>query len=355
MISDADKNQILNSFVKNIAAISDKEYQKRVWVLAEGTECDDIDDTICDFFDEDYVLEKYKEFGITEEQHKLLLALHRKLRRFADTFGVYSPGKSTGELIQLPEWQEIINLAKDVLKVFDYKEQTTNTCINRKEILEGFLDNLQRISDREYQIRIWIEGRGPECHDFDEAVCDFFGDSDSILEHYKDFGLTKAQQWALKNFRDRFKAFSDENNLPQEFITSQEWEEITNLAKDLLKMFGYQKKEEKNHIFNGFLKDVTWVSNRDHEEKIRAFAEEPKEDDLDKTISRLIETSVSIMENYKNFEITNDQYNLIKNFHAQLKVFFIENSFLRDAHEWEEIRKTAKEILKAFNCEGKPL
>ncbi len=88
-----------------------------MWVQAEGPECDDIDDTVCDFFDEDYILDKYKDFGITESQHKLLMTLYEKLRKFTDTFGVYSPQKSTEKLIQLPEWQEIKEVSKKYLTV----------------------------------------------------------------------------------------------------------------------------------------------------------------------------------------------------------------------------------------------
>ena len=50
--------------------------------------------------------------------------------------------------------------------------------IDREQILISVLETIKDISDKEYQRRVWIEGRGPECHDFDEAVCDFFGDGD---------------------------------------------------------------------------------------------------------------------------------------------------------------------------------
>lgn len=120
MINTANKKQILESFIENIACISDEKYQERVWVRAEGPECDDIDDAVCDFFDEDYILEKHKDFGITEKQYELLMALHKKLRRFTDTFGIYSPEKSTEELIQLPQWQEIRNISKKVLNAFNW-------------------------------------------------------------------------------------------------------------------------------------------------------------------------------------------------------------------------------------------
>ena len=67
MLSNEVRRQILDSFIENIAGMSDEEYKERVWVSAEGPECDDIDDTIYDFFDEDYVLEKHQDFGVTEK------------------------------------------------------------------------------------------------------------------------------------------------------------------------------------------------------------------------------------------------------------------------------------------------
>ncbi len=42
--------------------------------------------------------------------------------------------------------------------------------------------------DRQYRQRAWIRG---EEADFDKAVRLFFGEGDSILENYKNFGLQK--------------------------------------------------------------------------------------------------------------------------------------------------------------------
>jgi hypothetical protein len=111
--------------------------------------------------------------------------------------------------------------------------------INRKEVVKGFLHNLYRISNKEYQKRVWIRGAGPECHDFDEAVNDFFGDGDPILENYRIYGLSQVQYQLLKKFRDKFRVFSDENDWPPEFIDSPEWAEIMDLAKEVLKAFNF--------------------------------------------------------------------------------------------------------------------
>jgi hypothetical protein len=111
--------------------------------------------------------------------------------------------------------------------------------INRKQILESFLETIEGISDKEYQRRVWIRG---EEADFDEVICLFFGEGDPILENYKDFGINEAQYKLLKNFRDQFEIFSDENDFPEEFINTPEWARIMDMAKDVLKAFDYPKK-----------------------------------------------------------------------------------------------------------------
>jgi hypothetical protein len=111
---------------------------------------------------------------------------------------------------------------------------------DRKQILTSVLETIEGVSDKEYQKRVWIRGEGPEVDDFDETCCNFFGDGDPLLENYKKFELTKDQYFLLKKFRDEFRAFSDENDLPEEFIDSPEWEKSIRMAKEVLKSFNYK-------------------------------------------------------------------------------------------------------------------
>src|SRR5574342_110764 len=113
---------------------------------------------------------------------------------------------------------------------------------DKKQIMETFIRNMDHISDKEYQKRVWIRGEGPEVDDFDETVCHFSQEGDGIIEKYKDFGLTEHQCQMLKKFRDQFKAFYDENDFPEEFIDTPEWAKIMDLAKDVLKAFNFSKK-----------------------------------------------------------------------------------------------------------------
>jgi len=44
-----DKEQSKKSLIEIIRTLVDKKYQKRVWIKAEGSECDSFDETACFF------------------------------------------------------------------------------------------------------------------------------------------------------------------------------------------------------------------------------------------------------------------------------------------------------------------
>ena len=105
-------------FLGYIDHLSDKEYQEGVWIQGKGPEVDDFDETCCNFFPEgDDVIEKYKDFGVTEAQYKPLKKLRDEFRIFADEN--YLPQ----EFIDSSEWANIMNLAKEVLKAFNYQKK----------------------------------------------------------------------------------------------------------------------------------------------------------------------------------------------------------------------------------------
>lgn len=114
---------------------------------------------------------------------------------------------------------------------------------NRQHILNGILDIVSTISDKEYQEKAWIMGVELEGgYSYDEAVCQFFDETESILNEYKDYRITKDQYYILRNFLDKFAGFSSKNHWPPEFIDTPKWDEITKMAKDVLKAFNYKKK-----------------------------------------------------------------------------------------------------------------
>ncbi len=114
----------------------------------------------------------------------------------------------------------------------------------KKAILEGLLETIEGISDKEYQERVWILGEGGEIDDFTETCCWFFYESERVIENYQDFGLSQSQYQILKSFYDNFDIFADDNDFAHEFIDTPEWARIRSLAKEVLEAFDYQGSQD---------------------------------------------------------------------------------------------------------------
>lgn len=107
----------------------------------------------------------------------------------------------------------------------------------KKQVIKSLVEVVQAFADKDYQQRIWIRGEGPEVDDFDDAICDFCPTADAIIEEHKDFKLSREQLESLKKLNTEVSIFADENNLPELFIDTPDWDKIVNLAKELIKVF----------------------------------------------------------------------------------------------------------------------
>lgn len=107
---------------------------------------------------------------------------------------------------------------------------------DKKYVLNEYVRYIHHISDKEYQKKTWIRGELPGT-DFDETVCQFVDIGDPILANYKDFGITNDQYQMLKKFRNKFGAFWEANNWPSQFIDTLEWNEVVEMAKEVLCAF----------------------------------------------------------------------------------------------------------------------
>ena len=119
--TEQHKKRLLGYYLKNISHIASREYQERVWIRAEGPEVDDFTETVCYFFDlGDPILENYKEYKISEEQYQILL----KFRNFFESFvDLDDRPYLEKDFIDTPEWQSVMNRAKEVLQAFHYQEE----------------------------------------------------------------------------------------------------------------------------------------------------------------------------------------------------------------------------------------
>lgn len=117
--------------------------------------------------------------------------------------------------------------------------------MNKKQTdaLTNLLNIISDISSKNYQKRVWIEGKGPECDAFDDTVCDFFGIGDYVISQHQNFNMSEEQYLLIKSFSKQFRHFTDSVGLvhfPIDFIDSPEWTKITEMAKAVLKAFHWE-------------------------------------------------------------------------------------------------------------------
>lgn len=118
-MNEASKLQIFKDFLKNISHFSNREYQERVWVRAEGPECYDIDEAVLDFLEYgEIILSNPKQFNLSEKQFKLLKQFYELMDDFFDDV-LYSP---INQILSDSRWIKIMEMAKEVLNVFNVKD-----------------------------------------------------------------------------------------------------------------------------------------------------------------------------------------------------------------------------------------
>lgn len=111
------------------------------------------------------------------------------------------------------------------------------------EWVKNILSTIAEFASSPYQQRIWLEGRGPDSHSYDEAMCNFFDDFNvelMLTEGWKKAGLSETQRDKLRVFRDALVAFGNKVSdlpAPEEVLDHPEWPGIRRLAAETLAAF----------------------------------------------------------------------------------------------------------------------
>lgn len=106
----------------------------------------------------------------------------------------------------------------------------------REKVLRRLTENLKDMSDIDYQKRVWLRGEGPEVDSYCEFVNTFYPDIENVLENFDDFNLTEQQRIQIARLYNEFDKFKHTYYDEYEFIDSQEWKEIRELAAETLKV-----------------------------------------------------------------------------------------------------------------------
>ena len=231
--------------------------------------------------------------------------------------------------------------------------------------IKNIVKSLKQIASAEFQEKGWVKN---EIHDyctFVETSCGFFmeGDVEGFLEHAKEFGFSEIQIKKIDLVRKAFDEYTDEHGWyddPAIIVKDPEWLKIRELAKDALKSLGIEKylDPSKSIFKESLLRRIYWVSDRDIQDRWCLQESGPKQtfealmNDIFK-ISKIAE----IIAHYKDYEIRDNQIQVLRRFHDALKVYrektqdFQNLRKIVDDPEWHHIQALAQEVVKVFEYE----
>lgn len=96
-----------------IKAISDIEFQERIWVRGEGPEVSSFDEEMNFFFDTLEIIDfsKKQEYGFSEEQVNSIYLIRDALDNYCDTLPLVTNDR---KIFKDPMWKKIVQLASEV-------------------------------------------------------------------------------------------------------------------------------------------------------------------------------------------------------------------------------------------------
>jgi hypothetical protein len=108
----------------------------------------------------------------------------------------------------------------------------------------------------------------------------------------------------------------------------------------------------RKQIVATLLRILSHISDLEYQQRVWLRGEGPEVDDFDETVDFFFDLGDPILKDYKDYGISKEQYQLLKEFRGIFEAFadthFHPLEFITSS-EWETIRDRAKEVLKAFN------
>lgn len=111
---------------------------------------------------------------------------------------------------------------------------------------------------------------------------------------------------------------------------------------------------DRKEVMKTFIRIIDHISDKEYQRRAWIKGEEVGFDEI---VCLFFGHGDPILENYKDFGITETQYHLLKKFRDEFEAFSDENDWppkFIDTPEWARIMAMAKEVLAAFNYHKEP-
>lgn len=240
-----------------LTTIANKEFQERAWIQGLGPLKGNYEKTIKDYnWIIPVLLHNPKEFKMTDSQSKMLHLFHEE-------FKVYTNQEEINftKLFPTPEWDRIVQIAKEVVGSFDYKDDITSIH-DREELkseivriygeewidlfiptLDPMMNIFSMLANREFQERVWVDGSDSQVGSYRLVLESYFSIASKVLKNPRKYEITDIQYEVLKKFHEEFETIT---NIHKDIwfgylIETPEWNKIVQMAQEILISFNYKK------------------------------------------------------------------------------------------------------------------
>ena len=223
---------------------------------------------------------------------------------------------------------------------------------------------IKQIASAEFQEKGWVKN---EIHDyctFVETMCGLFDDSnfdDFIDEKAAEWGYSEEQIKKLDKLRCALNVFDAEHGCyedPVIIVKDPDWLKIRELAKDALKSLGIEKylDPSKSIFKESLLNRIYYLTDPDVKERW-CMQERGSEQLFDEYMNSMFKKCKfsEVVAHYKDYEITDNQAQVLRKFYDVLKVYQAKNKDTQDFRkiladpEWHQIQALAGEVIQAFD------
>ena len=110
--------------------------------------------------------------------------------------------------------------------------------------------------------------------------------------------------------------------------------------------------EDRQHILKLFLGNIAGIADKEYQKRVWIRGEGPECDDFTETCCEFFPVAEDVLKNYKQFNVTEIQRDILQKFYNDFSVFADDNNWPElfiNTTEWAQIMEIAKEVLKTFN------
>ncbi|MCF7806704.1 MAG: hypothetical protein K9M07_05010 [Simkaniaceae bacterium] len=110
---------------------------------------------------------------------------------------------------------------------------------------------------------------------------------------------------------------------------------------------------DRKQILESCLETIEGIADKEYQKKIWIRGEGPEVDDFNETTCNFFQDGNGIIQNYKDFSLTHEQYQILRKFRDAFESFCskyeVDNESMLNHPEWTKITEIANEVLKVFD------